>query len=929
MAKQHFAELIHRLRAVLVSNKEEMRSDAKLLERYVDERDQDAFTALVARHCQAVWGVCLGFFSDSPDAEDVFQATFLRLARKAASIRCEGNSIRGWLCRVASRTALDLRRSNSRQAKLKLRLSQETPPEPREFEPDRSKVWEMVVEELAQLPSHYREPLENSLLRGQSSRESASELGCSHVTIQQRIERGQRILCERLQKRGVVLTGGSTALTAFAITKSASAMPSADLLTRTAESALAYGAGQAVSGNAVALAGGAGLAIKGKFLLVVALCILGLAGSVVWVTVPRDAKGPAAPDGVHRAAMNIENPADLGVAEASSTDDINHITGRVLDADGKHVANAEVVVLGRRPFQPGEFGVVDDIVGRTRTDAKGQFSIEFRQSTDYNFLKLWAAAPNMAGVGVAHYAQTGLPVDIRAPRPETICGIVRDVRGAPVSGASVSVCQIGAVSFDPAHAIPNADVLPLWPQIVATKEDGSFELCGLNPKTEIAIRVDDDRYAPGKIVLHTNQWSGKTGLIELQPPRLLEGRVIAADTKQPLAQARVTVSCMDDAKQRLHAPVLALTNGAGAFRIKATWGEHYRISIIASEGAPYLPSTQTLDFANGEVQKSFDIEVPRGILMSGRVTDLDTGKPLSHVRAHFIPDPTDMSDGTVTLFQRFATTASDGRFQLVVKNLAGHLAFEERSGDYVIERVPWGADAMIPNRRISGNRLIRIEPQATAVDRELNVVLQRGVRIQGHVVGPDGKPVSDGMLMSQALSPPQEVLPGRPQRFRGGRFTLRGCTPGRIYPVLFLDGKNNIGARADLRADVDGRPVFVKLQHCGEATARVVDEFGDAISRFAPTIWLMAPADYAADGNDKDSANRAEVEQGLTGFDVWNYRPGNGPAPDDHGFVVFPGLIPGVRYRMSDTRNGSGKTVDFEVSSGQSLTLSEMFNKDP
>jgi hypothetical protein len=92
---------------------------------------------------------------------------------------------------------------------------------------------------------------------------------------------------------------------------------------------------------------------------------------------------------------------------------------------------------------------------------------------------------------------------------------------------------------------------------------------------------------------------------------------------------------------------------------------------------------------------------------------------------------------------------------------------------------------------------------------------------------------------------------------------------------------------------------------------------------------VMAPADYAADGNEKEFANHTEEAQALTGFDVWNYRPGNGPTLDNHGCVVFPGLIPGVRYRVSDSRNGSEKTADFEVSPGQSLTLSEMFNKDP
>ena len=259
MAKHQYSELIQRLRAVLACNKDDSRSDAILLARYIENRDHDAFTALVARHSQAVWGVCLGFFRDSPDAEDVFQATFVRLARKADTILNRGNSIRGWLCRVASRLALDLRRANSREARLKQRLIQDVSTEPVEMEPDNSKVWDLVVEEMSRLPSRYREPLEHSLLLGQSSREAASELGCSHASIQQRIKHGQALLRERLNKRGVSLTAGAVTLATFTATHSAAAMPSLNLLTRTAESALACGGGQAITGKAAALAGGVGL----------------------------------------------------------------------------------------------------------------------------------------------------------------------------------------------------------------------------------------------------------------------------------------------------------------------------------------------------------------------------------------------------------------------------------------------------------------------------------------------------------------------------------------------------------------------------------------------------------------------------------------------------------------------------------------------
>jgi RNA polymerase sigma factor (sigma-70 family) len=86
-------------------------SEEELLARFVERRDSLALEMIVDRHGPLVLTVCRQLLVDPNDIDDAFQATFLVLIHRAASVRRPG-SLASWLHGVAYRTALRLKRTS-------------------------------------------------------------------------------------------------------------------------------------------------------------------------------------------------------------------------------------------------------------------------------------------------------------------------------------------------------------------------------------------------------------------------------------------------------------------------------------------------------------------------------------------------------------------------------------------------------------------------------------------------------------------------------------------------------------------------------------------------------------------------------------------------------------------------------------------------
>jgi RNA polymerase sigma factor (sigma-70 family) len=211
-------------------------SDKQLLARFLGTRDQAAFAALVRRHGPMVLGVCRRILHDFQDAEDAFQATFLVLARRAASV-VVGESLGCWLYGVAYRTAMEAHTMSAR------RRARERPmkdmPHP-EVMPAEAQDWRPLLDrELNLLPEKYRFVIVVCDLEGRTRKEAARLLGINEGTLSSRLSRGHTLLAKRLARCGVALSGG--ALAAVMVPS----MPAA-LVSSTSKVAVLVAAGQMV-----------------------------------------------------------------------------------------------------------------------------------------------------------------------------------------------------------------------------------------------------------------------------------------------------------------------------------------------------------------------------------------------------------------------------------------------------------------------------------------------------------------------------------------------------------------------------------------------------------------------------------------------------------------------------------------------------------
>jgi RNA polymerase sigma factor (sigma-70 family) len=306
MTGSSLTDIVHRLPILLGAEALGSLTDSQLVERFAANRDEAAFALLVERHGPLVLGVSRQVLHNRHEAEDVFQAAFLMLARKANTLRA-GQAVRAWLYQTTVnlsrtiRTAAARRQNHERQAARDAMSDSSSSVSLPDFQ-------SALHEEVSRLPEKFRLPVLMCHLDGKTHDEAAGVLGCPVGTVRSRLSRARDLLRRRLERRGVTMA--SLAMGTIS-GSSVNAVPF-PLAVATVHSAVAFAAGpasapDAASANAWALAEGALRhgAVRLK-LLTATVLVFGLASvGMVWAQTQREEERLSETELAHGPAVAI------------------------------------------------------------------------------------------------------------------------------------------------------------------------------------------------------------------------------------------------------------------------------------------------------------------------------------------------------------------------------------------------------------------------------------------------------------------------------------------------------------------------------------------------------------------------------------------------------------------------------------------------
>jgi RNA polymerase sigma factor (sigma-70 family) len=939
-------------------------TDGELLRRFVAQRDEAAFAALVHRYGPLVLGVCRRVLHHRQDAEDAFQATFLVLMHKAGSIT-RPELVGNWLYGVAYHTARNARVSATRRRLREREVGEMGRPQPVTDEAAGRELRAILDEELSALPEKYRVPVVLCELHGKGRREVARHLGCAEGTLSSRLARARQLLRRRLARRGAGLSAG--ALAATLSRDAASAAVPATLSAATVQTVMLAAASAAPA--AVVPAQVAALtetALKSLFLArlkttTLAALAVGLVGAALLGhrILAAEADAPAAPP-ERPAAKATATPSRPTAAPAGEADAGLVVSGHVLDPAGKPLPGANVRLF----YRPGHAWSYAERSQPTSVTATAGPDGSFRLTApkvhfvqEHQAVVVAAArgfGPAWTDVGAQNQAR-GFSLRL-ATDDVPVTGRVVDLQRRPVRGAIIRMSQLRAspredlapwvaavkekagtsLRLEPQYLsrrLPWAQV-PAQARAAVTDADGRFRLTGLGRERLVTVRLDGPTIASQEVRILTRpgrpmqvpatEWGPEAGrpVETLYYPATFElvagptcpvvGVVRDRDTGKPLAGATVQSYRIANAPLADQGFVRTTTDAAGHYRLVGLpKGAGNQIMVGPPDDRPYLVVAAKVPDPPAIATVTVDFRLKRAIWIEGRLTDKATGKPVQGMVTYFAGAHNTRVgeyagyEGPINN-RLVSNVREDGTFRVAGLPGPGYLAV-------------WSSDRYLTVYERNDADGTRDNATRTAPVR----VSTEGMNALAAIDPPPGRAAfrrnvtldPGDTLRGTVLGPDGKPLAGvrtlglsgwvgwsRP--LETASFTVSAFNPRRPRRVYFVHPARHLAAVLDLSRD-GHTPLTVRLAPGAAVTGRLVD------------------ADRQPQANVRLSV-AFRFHWGPFSYLIVGYFPGEVRTDRDGRFRV-DGLLPGQQFQLYE---GSADLRSFtDLRAGQTKDLGDLLQK--
>ena len=341
---------------------------------------------------------------------------------------------------------------------------------------------------------------------------------------------------------------------------------------------------------------------------------------------------------------------------------------------------------------------------------------------------------------------------------------------------------------------------------------------------------------------------------------------------------------------------------------------------------PYFNVTKELSDTPGLEPITLDLELERGIEISGRLTDRATGKPVQG-NIHYFPLPDNPHrkdfvtlDGPHAYSYVWGKTGQDGSFTVLAIPGPGVLVASAAEADrYVMINTEQELHKLkineFPVDRC--HALVRIDPrEEDARSLTCDIAVELGQVRQGSIVGPDGKPVEGVQVAGLSATKAPEVL-------SSATFSLTGLSASGKRLLIFLQREKHLG-KVEIVSGKEDQALAVRLEPLAAITGRIGDEDGK------PMPGLTISAFPAPPGHDFENLPQEfHIFQGVYGLgpSVWLDFTTRTAKTDRDGRFRVDDLLPGVPYALHAC-DGDIQKKGTLVLSRNALTLQAGKTKD-